>query len=208
MQASSAPDPTPSMSHPSAAVSLATRAERDINARSGAPYRIVIRPNGALSSRAAAGFVVAVALPLLSAAGWLALRGMWPMLVIAVFQLGAVWIALQCSRRDSRYREVLTFDRHRMAIEHGRLAVGCEQRWSLPICWVRVALCKAPHCNAPLELYAMAQGRRIRIAQCLTDAERMALAFRLKTLLAHFRRLDHLERSSPRPSADPTPAIH
>lgn len=117
------------------------------------------------------------------ALAWAAV-GFWPVLPFAGLELAAFGAALAVSVRGNRYREVLSFDERAVRIEFGMAGRGARSSVELPSAWTKVELAPGANRNAPSALLLCCSGRRVRIARCLTDAERERLARRIRELLS------------------------
>jgi uncharacterized membrane protein len=145
--------------------------------------RLVIGPNASLSAGQALGFFAGLSAVCLAIAGGFAWMGLWLILPFAGLELAAVGAALVVVIRRNRYREVLVFEGERLRLEVGRVGAGIENRTEWVRGLTRVILERGPQVCDPTRLVLDCGGQRRIIGRCLTDAERVALARRLKELI-------------------------
>jgi len=144
--------------------------------------RLVIGPNASLSPGQALAFFVSMCLICLGIAAGFALLGFWPVLPFAGLELVALGAALAVVLRRNRYREVVWLDRELIRVEFGMLGqrerASCEWPRSMTRVWLE------DDAQAGGNRLVLACGvQRMVIGSCLTDAEREALARRLKELI-------------------------
>lgn len=145
--------------------------------------RLVIGPNASLTGPQALVFFAGVSSMCLAIAGGFAALGFWPVLPFAGLELAALGAALAVVVRRNRYREVLVFEGAQLRIEIGVLGKGVQAQCEWPRSATRVWLEPGAHGTAPSRLVLACGPSRLLLAACLTDAERAALAARLKELL-------------------------
>lgn len=145
--------------------------------------RLVIGPNASLSPRQALGFFAGMCLICMGIAVLFAVQGAWPVLPFAGLELLALGAALLVVMRRNRYREVLWFEGDRLRVEFGMVGQGAQASCELPRSRVRVWVEYGAHPNSPTQLVLACGAQRVVIGTCLTDAEREALARRLKELI-------------------------
>jgi uncharacterized membrane protein len=143
----------------------------------------VIGPNASMSARQALGFFVGTCLLCLGIATAIALQGLWPVLPFAGLELGALGAALWIVVRRNRYREVVRFDGDRLRVEFGVVGEGVRACCEWPRVGTRVWVDAGPYPSSPTRLVLACGGQQLTIGSCLTDAERLALARRLKELI-------------------------
>jgi uncharacterized membrane protein len=145
------------------------------------PHLILITPNCSLTPRTAALFLLATGGATLLIAGFLAIRGLWPILPFAGLEVGLlVWATRRSMRRGSD-REVLEITENTVTIEaiHG----ANRQITVFPRQWAKVKL-RAPRYGLhPSRLCLEGQGRTCEVGTCLTEDERRGLAVRLRQLI-------------------------
>jgi len=78
---------------------------------------------------------------------------------------------------------VLWFEGGQLRVEFGMLGQGARARCEWPRSLARVWIERGPHPNSPTQLVLGCGEQRRVIGSCLTDAERSALARRLKELI-------------------------
>jgi uncharacterized membrane protein len=138
----------------------------------------------------------------LGIAGLLAAQGYWPVLPFAGLELAALAAALIVVLRRNRYREVVEFAGARVRIEFGWVGQGARVRLEWPRAGTRVWLDGGPYPSSPTRLVLAHGGQQLTLGACLTDAERAALARRLKELLhPGWARADAAPGASPSRSA-------
>jgi uncharacterized membrane protein len=145
--------------------------------------RLVIGPNASMSARQALAFFAGLCGICLGIAVVFAALGFWPVLPFAGAELVAVGVALAVVVRRNRYREVLWFDRDRVRVEFGVVGRGVRSHCEWPRSMTRVWLEHGPYPGSPAQLVLACGTQRRVIGGCLTDAEREALARRLKQLI-------------------------
>lgn len=152
---------------------------------SGKPVdtRLVIGPNASLTGRQALVFFAGMCGVCLTIAAVFAGLGFWPILPFAGLELAALGAALWVVQRRNRYREVLVFEGERLRIELGEVGKGARARCEWPRASTRIWLQRGPHPTSPTELVLACGPSRLTLGRCLTDAERAALARRLKELI-------------------------
>lgn len=144
--------------------------------------RLVIGPNASLTGRQALVFFAGMCGICLTIAGVFAALGYWPVLPFAGLELAALGGALGVVLKRNRYREVLEFTGAQLRIECGRVGQGMQLRCEWPRSSTRVWLDPGPYGSSPNRLVLACGPSRLTLATCLTDAERVALAARLKEL--------------------------
>jgi uncharacterized membrane protein len=144
---------------------------------------LVIGSNASMSPRQALVFFAGMCLSCLGIATLFAARGFWPVLPFAGIELLALGAALAVVLKHNRYREVIGFDGDRIRVEFGVLGQGARSRCEWPRSLARVWVERGPHPGSPTQLVLACGGQRMMIGSCLTDAERVTLARRLKELI-------------------------
>lgn len=145
--------------------------------------RLIIGPNASMSPRQALLFFSGMCLICFGIATVFAVQGYWPVLPFAGLELLALGAALLVVLRRNRYREVLWFDGEHVRLECGTVGQGAGLRCEWPRSSTRVWLELGPHPSSPTQLVLACGPQRMVIGNCLTDAEREALARRLKQLV-------------------------
>ena len=145
--------------------------------------RLVIGPNASLSPRQALSFFAGMCLVCIGIAAVFAAQGYWPVLPFAGLELLALGLALVVVLKRNRYREVLWFEGERVRLECGMVGQGAQVRREWPRSSLRVWVEPGPHATSPTQLVLACGPQRTVIGSCLTDAERAALARRLKELI-------------------------
>ena len=142
--------------------------------------RLVIGPNASLSAGQARVFFASMCLICLGIAATFAALGFWPVLPFAGLELVALGAALAVVLRRNRYREVVWLDRELIRVEFGMVGQRKRSSCEWPRDMTRVWLER----DADATQLVLGYGaQRMVIGNCLTDAERAALARRLKELI-------------------------
>lgn len=142
-------------------------------------FRCVISPNGSLSARGAAAFVLAASVPALGIAGWLAWRGAWLVLPFAGLELLCLAVALGHCLRANRYREIIEVTEDRVSLVWGQ--DGPQQSLAFDRYWSRVALVPAE--GRERRLLLCCRGRSVEVGRCLTQPDRIRLGRRLDEVI-------------------------
>jgi len=145
--------------------------------------RLVIGPNASMSPRQALMFFMGMCLICLGIATAFAALGFWPVLPFAGLELLALGAALAVVLKHNRRREVLWFDGDQVRVEFGMLGQGARWRCEWPRSLARVWLERGAHASSPTQLVLACGAQRMIVGSCLSDAERAALARRLKELI-------------------------
>lgn len=146
------------------------------------PHRIVISPNCSLTPVTTVLFLCATGGATFLVAGFMAARGLWPILPFAGLEIGLlVWATLHSVRRG-RDREILEIDATTVRVE---LIRGRHREMTVfPRHWTKVKLRAPLQGLHPARLTLESQGRTCEIGTFLTEEDRSSLAGRLKQLLA------------------------
>lgn len=144
--------------------------------------RLVIGPNASMSPRQALLFFSGICLMCFGIAAVFAVQGFWPVLPFAGLEMLALGAALAVVLRRNRYREVLWFEGPSVRLECGMVGRGAQVSVEWPRSALRVWVEPGPQPGATQLVLACGPQRTV-IGRCLTDAERAALARRLKELL-------------------------
>jgi uncharacterized membrane protein len=145
--------------------------------------RLVIGPNASLSPRQALLFFSGICLICIGIAAVFAAQGYWPVLPFAGLELAALGAALAVVLRRNRYREVLWFEGARVRLECGMVGQGAHARLEWPRSALRIWIEPGPHASSATRLVLACGAQHTVIGACLNDAERAALARRLKQLI-------------------------
>jgi len=138
---------------------------------------IQIAPNCSLGPKSAALFFASICLLSFSIAGFLALRGMWPILPFAGLEMLLLGWALHLSLRRRHYSETILITSERIRVET-RDRAGLQQ-FEFTRHWARVTLRAADTRLHPSRLTIESHGRSCEIGGFLNEQERRALAGRL-----------------------------
>ena len=142
--------------------------------------RLVIGPNASMNGRQALVFFAGISAVCLAIAIGFAALGFWPILPFAGAELAALGAALVVVQKRNRYREVLVFQGDSLRVEFGLAGVGAQARSEWPRHLTRVWLERAAGAT---QLVLGCGAQRLVVGSCLTDAERVALARRVKELI-------------------------
>jgi uncharacterized membrane protein len=147
------------------------------------PHQIVISPNCSLTPRTAALFLCVTGGATLLIAGFIASKGLWPILPFAGLEVGLlVWATLHSMHRG-RDREILEIDGNSVSVA---LIKGSHRQITVfPRHWTKVKLRAPLHGLHPRRLTLEAQGRTCEVGTFLTEDERCSLAVRLKQLVGN-----------------------
>jgi len=144
--------------------------------------RIELSPHCSLDSHQARLFFASLCAGCLGIAGFLALRGFWPVLPFAGLEMLGLSIALRLSmQRRHELQTILVSDDEihvRLAGKHQRVADVMFPRH-----WAQVKLHRAFTPSHPSRLTIESRGRVCEVGQFLTEGERRALAAQLRSLI-------------------------
>lgn len=153
----------------------------DTGAQGESRHRLVIGPNASLTGTQAALFMLWMCSLCFGIAAFFAWRGYWMVLPFAGLEMLALGAGLWWSLRGNAYREVITLEPDMIRFETGRRRV--EQRWEFPRAWTRLQL--EPETPAGRShLWLAYAGARCEVGACLGEDDRVALARRIRELLA------------------------
>lgn len=144
--------------------------------------RIVLQPNRSLDwpqTKIAFGLISLVAIGI---AGWLATRGLWPILAFAVLEVLVLAVAFYRCAREGMRAEVVAIEPHAIAVEKG---LGKPQmHWRVQRAWERVERRTDDRRGRPAAIYLRSHGKEIRIGGFLCENELETLAALLREALA------------------------
>lgn len=147
--------------------------------------RLTLWPYRSLPRRGMVWFLSAtcalIALPLLALIGTMALWGLLPFLLAAIW---GIWFALNRSFADAEILETLTLSTHEINLTHATPKV--TKTWAANPHWVRVIV--HPH-SGRIPNYITLQGgpREVELGAFLTPQERLALSTELRRALAAYK---------------------
>jgi uncharacterized membrane protein len=145
------------------------------------PLRIEICPNCSLSLRGARLFFAAACVVPFGVAGFLAIKGFWPVLPFAGLEMAVLGWALNTSMERRFHRQTIILTERDVSIE-SRERLRCEQV-VFPRHWAQVKL-RRPAANLhPSRLTIESHGRQCELGSFLTEEERRGLALRLQRLI-------------------------
>ncbi len=144
-------------------------------------HRLVIGPNASLNGTQAALFMLWMCSVCFGIAIVFAWQGYWMVLPFAGLEMLALGAGLWWSLRGNAYREVIIFEPELIRIEIGRRRP--EHRWGFPRAWTRLEF--EPETTADhSHLWLAYAGVRCEVGACLGEDDRVALARRIRELLA------------------------
>jgi uncharacterized membrane protein len=152
-----------------------------IAADTGTEHRIELAPNCSLTPRGARLLVGSLAAVTFAVAGFFALRGYWPVLPFAGFEIGLLAWAVRASMRRGAEREVIVVSDADVAVE--RRAPGGSRRTVFARHWARVTLRGPQTGRHPSRLTIESHGHACEVGRFLTDDERRRLAAQLERLV-------------------------
>ena len=152
-------------------------------ARDSTPHQIVISPNCSLTPRTATLFLCVTGGATFLVAGFMASKGLWPILPFAGLEVALlVWATLH-SIRKGRDREILEVAGNTVSVE--LIRGGHRQITVFPRHWTKVKLRAPLYGLHPSRLSLESQGRSCDVGTFLTEEERCSLAERLKQLIGN-----------------------
>jgi uncharacterized membrane protein len=151
------------------------------DAQGVAHHRLVVGPNASLTVFQAALFMLWMCGLCFGIAAVFAWMGYWMVLPFAGLEMLALAAGLWWSMRGNAYREVITFEPGRILIEIGRYRP--EHRWEFPRSWTRVQFESGTTADRS-HLWLAYAGARCEVGTCLGEDDRVALARRIRELLA------------------------
>ncbi|MGF1547951.1 MAG: DUF2244 domain-containing protein [Thiotrichales bacterium] len=141
--------------------------------------RIVLRPNASLSECRTWCFVAGVAAVTLSIALGFAVMGYWLVLPFAGLEIAALVLIFRFCLGQNTHREVVSIDGDKVRIEAGKRRP--ERSWEFVRTWTQVLLQPAAVRGYPSRLVLGSAGQRVELGAFLTEDERKALWYRLKS---------------------------
>lgn len=142
---------------------------------------IEICPNCSLSVRAAQLFFASVCIVPCGVAGFLALKGFWPVLPFAGLELLLLGWALQRSLERRFHRQTIVVTDADVSIEsHER---SRRAQVVFPRHWAQVKLRRSAARLHPSRLTIESHGRQYELGSFLTEEERRGLALRLQRII-------------------------
>lgn len=135
-------------------------------------FDLRLTPNRSLDRRQAAWLIggVGATFALMGARLWLV--GAWPVVPFMVIDLALLWWAFNASYRSGRAFETLRLDDASLLVRTVSHQ-GAERRVTLEPYWTQVSLERIS--DLENRLWLACRGRRVRVAECLSPAEREAV---------------------------------
>lgn len=146
-----------------------------------APHRIEIAPHCSLTPRGAAWFFSSLCAVTFGLAGFVSLRGFWPVLPFAGLEMGVLAWALRTSLSRRFQRETVTISEDEVRIDSRDREHSAEVVF--PRHWAQVKLRRPVSGLHPSCLTIESHGRRCEVGSFLTEQERHGLARRLARLI-------------------------
>jgi len=147
------------------------------------PHSIQICPHCSLSIRAALLFFGSVCCISFGIAGFMAIRGFWPVLPFAGLEMAFLGWALNESMARRHHRQTITVTEADVSVE------VCDREHSVqhvfPRHWAQVKLRRPASRLHPSRLTIESHGRQCELGRFLTEAERRGLALQLQRLIGH-----------------------
>jgi uncharacterized membrane protein len=143
--------------------------------------RIEICPNCSLTLRGARLFFGLACIVPLGVAGFLTLRGFWPILPFAGLEMALLGWALGLSLQRRFHRQTITVTECDVRVE-SRIRAHCEHV-VFPRHWAQVKLRRPAARLHPSRLTIESHGRACELGSFLTEEERRGLALRLQRLI-------------------------
>jgi len=145
------------------------------------PLRIEICPNCSLTQRNARLFFAAACLVPFAIAGFLTLRGFWPVLPFAGLEMVLLGWALHSSLERRFHRQTITVTDADVSVDT-RDRSRCEHV-VFPRHWAQVKLRRPAARLHPSRLTIESHGRQCELGSFLTEEERCGLALRLQRVI-------------------------
>jgi len=142
---------------------------------------LLLRPNRSLSWPDTRRWLVLLSSFTLALGGAFALKGLWPILAVALVQVAALWALVYGLLLRQQRREWISLTSSEVVVSIGRYRPEREVRFPRP--WTRVVLRPGPAAGHPRALYLCCGGRRIELGRDLRDDERETLWRSLRSLL-------------------------
>ena len=163
------------------------------------PLRIEIVPNCSLSVREARLFFAIACIAPFGVAGFLALKGFWPILPFAGLEMALLAWALTVCLERRFHRQTITVTDAEVSID--TCARTRNEHIVFPRHWAQVKLRRPAARLHPSRLTIESHGRQCELGSFLTEEERRGLALRLQRVIGRVnespsRRLGGDERRS------------
>ena len=145
------------------------------------PLRIEICPNCSLSVRGARLFFAGACVAPCGIAGFLALKGFWPVLPFAGLEMAVLgWALNVCLRRRFHSQTITVTDADVSIDTRGRTR---SEHVVFPRHWAQVKLRRPAARLHPSRLTIESHGHQCELGSFLTEEERRGLALRLQRLI-------------------------
>lgn len=154
---------------------------------------IQIAPHCSLQPRGAVMFFVSICIVSFAIAGFLAMRGMWPVLPFAGLEMLALAWALHLSMRRRQYSQIIRLTEELVRVET-RIGPRSHQI-EFTRHWARVKLRDAEFRLHPSRLLIESHGRACEIGGFLNEEERRALAVQLMRSIGRVNESPPLSRA-------------
>jgi uncharacterized membrane protein len=143
--------------------------------------RIEVCPHCSLSVRSALLFFASLCLVSFSIAGFMAIRGFWPILPFAGLEMAFLGWALRASMGRRHNRQTITVTDSDVSVELRDKRHSVQHVF--PRHWAQVKLRRPVSRLHPSRLTIESHGRQCELGSFLTEAERRGLAQRLQRLI-------------------------
>jgi len=155
-------------------------------------YRVLIRPNQALSARAIVFVVTGFAILCLSIGIAFAVKGMWLILPFAGLEVALVAMAFWTVTQSAKDYDLVCVDHPHVTLYQCRM--GTETSYQFQRSWVRVQLKRGERAWHSPRLLLGSHGKNIEIGRALTADRRRALAQEIRRVLSagSWRRNDEI----------------
>jgi uncharacterized membrane protein len=141
-------------------------------------WRIVIRPNRALTQRQLQRAFLGIAAVCLGIAGAFTAIGMWPVLPFAGAEVLVVGIGFYLSARSGEETHIVSVNGDTLTVEKGRRQRS--QRWQTQRAWAQIQLLPPQIRWYPSRLVLRCHGKAVEVGGFLNEQERKQLAGQLR----------------------------
>ncbi len=141
-------------------------------------FRIVLSPNCSITWRELVLFYLFTCVVALAIGIFFLFQGLWLVLPFSGLEMAALGACLYLTSRKVNRREVITLDRERTRVEKGVRRI--DQSWEFETAWLRLIDERSGVRDRDRRLAIGTHGNYVEIGNFLDQAEKDALAFRLK----------------------------
>lgn len=150
-------------------------------------WRLILRPNVALSWRQTKLFLWFTVGVCFVSAGVFALMGLWLILPFIGLEIGALAVALIVTAQRAYDTEIVHVSESKIEIDKGRRRA--EHHWSFDRLWSEVILAMPGHPWYPTRLTVRSRGEQVELGGFLADDERTRVAGELRRWIGPMARL-------------------